>query len=431
MDVFAIKREADLLNQQGCKKEALDLYDQAIRLRPQYWGAHYEKASILLDFGRFVEAANSFLVSWLHSRYRKEPGLMCARSLALGQLYLDAISIFEKISPTELDPQSLVIYAESLRREGRVRDAEKLIQQCQPMADSMYYQVLGAIEFDMGRVDTAELFLKKALPVDETGFVHLMLLGLYESKHDWLSWVQVAREGEKRFPTNEYFKAAISAHRILHLNESLANQSFIQERNDLPDAALYLREKTDGDLLISGNTLQTFSLIKPFVKKEGVILEFGVRNGHSINFLAEIFPEKRLFGFDSFEGLPEAWHQEGAGSYTTNGKMPEAPENVEFIKGWFENTLPIFAKNNSEPIALINIDCDLYSATKTVFDQLSNRITPGCVIIFDEYIGNPTWRDDEYKAFQEWVGEKKVVYKYLVASLFTKQVAVKIESIGN
>ena len=41
--------------------------------------------------------------------------------------------------------------------------------------------------------------------------------------------------------------------------------------------------------------------------QEGLILEFGVHMGKSINILAKKMNGKKLYGFDSFEGIPEAW----------------------------------------------------------------------------------------------------------------------------
>lgn len=74
----------------------------------------------------------------------------------------------------------------------------------------------------------------------------------------------------------------------------------------------------------------------------------------------------------------------------------------------------------------MNIDCDLYSSTKLVFNELNPQIAPGTIIVFDEYIGNINWRQDEFKAFQKWVKENKVEYRYLTASFYTKQVSVQI-----
>ena len=76
----------------------------------------------------------------------------------------------------------------------------------------------------------------------------------------------------------------------------------------------------------------------------------------------------------------------------------------------------------------INIDCDIYSSTKTILDQLAPRMVAGSVILFDEYIGNEHWREDEYKAFQESVEKYGWDYEYLCFSIYTKQVVVKILS---
>ncbi|MEJ2564948.1 MAG: hypothetical protein P8164_01615 [Gammaproteobacteria bacterium] len=51
----------------------------------------------------------------------------------------------------------------------------------------------------------------------------------------------------------------------------------------------------------------------------------------------------------------------------------------------------------------MNIDCDLYSISKTVLDSLAPSIVPGTVIVFDEYVGNEHWREDVSRTFQEAV----------------------------
>ena len=40
---------------------------------------------------------------------------------------------------------------------------------------------------------------------------------------------------------------------------------------------------------------------------EGMLLEFGVFRGQSINQIARVVPDRTVHGFDSFEGLPEDW----------------------------------------------------------------------------------------------------------------------------
>ncbi len=177
-------------------------------------------------------------------------------------------------------------------------------------------------------------------------------------------------------------------------------------------------------LLGSGHTVlkkayQAISL------QDGLILEFGVRHGTSIRQLAS-FASKPMYGFDSFEGLPEDWHQESKEVYSTKGKIPKVPAHVTLIPGWFEETLPLFLEKHEEDVALINIDCDIYSSTKTVLDLLSDRIKKGTIIVFDEYIGNLHWEEDEHKAFMEGIDKYQWKYEYLLYSAYTKQVVVRI-----
>ena len=156
-------------------------------------------------------------------------------------------------------------------------------------------------------------------------------------------------------------------------------------------------------------------------------MEFGVMFGTSIRQIAALV-EQEVHGFDSFEGLPEAWHHLPKGSYSTNGVIPAVQQNVKFHKGWFEETLPSFIAKHQAPIRFINIDCDIYSSTKTVLDLLSKQIVPGTVIAFDEYIGNESWREDEFKAFQEAILRYGWEYEYLCFSFMTKQAVVRIKS---
>ena len=85
--------------------------------------------------------------------------------------------------------------------------------------------------------------------------------------------------------------------------------------------------------------------------------------------------------------------------------LPAVLHNVKLVKGMFGETLPKFKEQclKSTPIAFIHIDCDLYEATKTVFDILGNNLVPGSVIVFDEYYNYPGYERHEYKAFQEFL----------------------------
>ncbi len=145
---------------------------------------------------------------------------------------------------------------------------------------------------------------------------------------------------------------------------------------------------------------------------DGLYLEFGVFSGTTINFIAGRTP-RTVHGFDSFEGLPEQWGAVPAGRFTTGGDMPAVRENVQLHKGWFDETLPEFVGGQSQPVAFLHIDCDLYSSTKTILWTLKDLIVPGTVIVFDEFINYPYWREHEYKAFREFCAECDRQYEYL------------------
>jgi hypothetical protein len=164
----------------------------------------------------------------------------------------------------------------------------------------------------------------------------------------------------------------------------------------------------------------------------GLILEFGVYHGKTIRMMASYFPNEKVHGFDTFSGIPEDWHYTPSGSYSTHGSLPVAvPDNVQYHVGLFSETLPGFLDSHpaAVPIRFMNIDCDLYSSTKDVLDSVFDRVVPGTVIIFDEYVINPHWKEDEYRAFQEAVEKYGWKYEYIGISLVSQQAVVRITSI--
>ena len=157
----------------------------------------------------------------------------------------------------------------------------------------------------------------------------------------------------------------------------------------------------------------------------GLIAEFGVWNGESINHFAAQC-SRTVYGFDSFEGLKEDWSGWRAtkGYFDLEGRLPSVAPNVELIKGWFDQTLPAFLSQHPEKFSFLHIDCDTYEATKTIFDLAGSRVKTGTVIVFDEYFGYRSWKIGEYKAWQELVRSANIEYEYLAFS--REQVSVRI-----
>jgi len=158
----------------------------------------------------------------------------------------------------------------------------------------------------------------------------------------------------------------------------------------------------------------------------GLLLEFGVFQGESINFLASL-TTNTIHGFDSFEGLPEDWKADRLQGAFALDRLPRVAPNVVLHKGWFEETLPYFVKEHPEDVSFIHVDCDLYASTQTVLRYLGAQIKPGTVIVFDEYFNYPNWQAHEFAAFQEFVEEWQLHYQYLFYRQNGLQVAVRIE----
>ncbi len=161
--------------------------------------------------------------------------------------------------------------------------------------------------------------------------------------------------------------------------------------------------------------IYVFEQMKLKHKPNTLWLEFGVATGNTINYISK-FTNDKVYGFDSFEGLPEKW-RDGfeKGAFNRNGNLPKVNDNVELIKGWFNETLPNFIKTHNKKVSFIHMDADLYSSTKYIFDTLKDHIDTDCVIVFDELVNYPGFDGDkgELKAFYEFITEHKVKYEWI------------------
>jgi hypothetical protein len=170
------------------------------------------------------------------------------------------------------------------------------------------------------------------------------------------------------------------------------------------------------------------------VTLRGAFLEMGACTGKTINFIAALNPELHIWGFDSFEGLPEQWVRpdlavpQGTFRVNVDGWTPPVLHNVTLVKGMFHETLPQFRQQvlQSTPIAFLHIDCDIYASTKDVFDQLSDNIVPGTVIVFDEFYNYPGAEQHEFKAFQEFLHRTGKEAVYLAYNQYFEQAVAQI-----
>jgi hypothetical protein len=188
------------------------------------------------------------------------------------------------------------------------------------------------------------------------------------------------------------------------------------------DSAIYVQNNMADKPVFGSRELLTYALEQ--AKVSGLILEFGVFSGSTINHIASL-TEQNVFGFDSFEGLPEDWRPDiPKGAFATS--LPEVRPNVRLVKGYFDDSLPNFLNTYTDCISFMHVDCDLYSSTKIIFDLCGRRLKNGTIIVFDEYFNYVGWRDHEYKAFHEFISSQNIEYEYIGYVPYHQQVAVRI-----
>ena len=111
--------------------------------------------------------------------------------------------------------------------------------------------------------------------------------------------------------------------------------------------------------------------------------------------------------FDSFEGLPEPTAEDYAEDGRTGEFIRPLPKGaclgtieqvsellfdtlelprseVHLVKGWFQDTVPAQRKDVG-PIAVLRLDGDWYESTKIPLEAFYDQITPGGVVIVDDY----------------------------------------------
>jgi len=159
----------------------------------------------------------------------------------------------------------------------------------------------------------------------------------------------------------------------------------------------------------------SFDMAVKYKDSPGVYVEAGVAAGAQIIAMAAGAPNKTIYAFDSFEGIPlpsnrdnqmpgvrflKDWEQKalpdpgkqvlettGATAVTLESfethilTSVENPHRVIPIKGWFELTLPYF---EIEPISILRLDGDLYNSTYVCLKYLYPKVIKGGLVIVDD-----------------------------------------------
>lgn len=177
---------------------------------------------------------------------------------------------------------------------------------------------------------------------------------------------------------------------------------------------------------ISSSRNLYFEYVVRFVNDSYDWAEFGVASGRSALQLLKYLPSNKiLYLFDSFRGLPENWGLRMKKGYFNLKVLPTfTDKRAVVVQGLFQDTLSKWKAQNPAPLSLAHFDCDLYSSTACAFKEIGDKLIKGTVILFDEFHNYSGFEVEEYKAFIEFIGDRK--FKFLARTTH-EQAAIILE----
>jgi O-methyltransferase len=192
------------------------------------------------------------------------------------------------------------------------------------------------------------------------------------------------------------------------------NNVFLAQYLGTPPKSNYIIDKIDGILrrFLPGVRLSSswrgmasiefriniFHLINQILNLniKGEVVEIGCNAGETTvviqKIIQEIDPSRKLYAYDSFEGVPEPQKKDKKAYRKGDMKvnLEQFQKNFDILglkkpiilKGWFEETLPKSLPNN---IAFALIDADLYSSTLFALTQIYPKLNCGGICVFGVY----------------------------------------------
>lgn len=243
-----------------------------------------------------------------------------------------------------------------------------------------------------------------------TGYIHRKLAMIMPASHMYGELVEKIENivEVNRHTVDAFLKeSGLYEHQRLSAKSTSKYLEFLADMKSVIDS-IQLGERPF-DVIFSNH-----SLIPLSPACSGLWLEFGVFQGASINKTARYKKENCdsnvVYGFDTFNGLPEDWRPSfRKGRFALNG-LPPVEENVNLLKGLFSDTLPDFIAFQKEinlsqmpKISYMHIDCDLYNGARDIFYHLGEHLASPCILIFDELVNYPEYKLHEAKAFFEFL----------------------------
>jgi hypothetical protein len=154
-----------------------------------------------------------------------------------------------------------------------------------------------------------------------------------------------------------------------------------------------------------------FSQLEQTQDVDGDVAECGVWRGRTLVpialWLQQHSIRKHVFGFDSFSGFPddaiavdlamegEPYQYKSHGAFADTSlefliqKLARlgVAEMVTLEPGLFSDSLP---RHGDRRFSFVHLDCDIYQSYKECLEFFYPRMSPGGVVLFDEY-NDPAW----------------------------------------
>jgi hypothetical protein len=210
-----------------------------------------------------------------------------------------------------------------------------------------------------------------------------MFYGNFRNSQD----IEFLKNAIERFKT--MFAGVYAGDNAILFDRSLG---FLEDQRFMNAFNSNVRNDQEQSLILRLNTL--IWAAQHVLSVEGDFVECGVYRGFCSAVIADYLEfgnlDKTLYLYDTFEGIPSEYNSEdhdapeyaAPGIYETVVQRFSKYDNVRIVKGIVPDT---FADAVPEKVALLHLDMNSSKAEIAALEVLFDRVTPGGVIVFDDY----------------------------------------------
>lgn len=195
----------------------------------------------------------------------------------------------------------------------------------------------------------------------------------YEARHDVLKGL-AARSGFRLYNRNLAW---------------MKDEEYLRAWSEFPEATGHVHERR----------FNLFNLARGISQIPGDLAECGVFHaaGSFLMLQATRHTQKKLYGFDSFEGLSEPgaedqvssddafrWqkHDMRVAERVARSNLSRFSDRIELFAGWIPES---FHEVDDRSFCLVHIDVDLYQPTRDAAGFFYERLSPGGLLVCDDY----------------------------------------------